>query len=285
MEGTTPSPETRYPIDAENVAEMARLTRQARIFTSTMGLLPPGVQLRSGQCILDLGSGPGEWSLELARSQRSIEIVGIDISEVMTQYAQSIAKEEGLQHLHFCTMNATGPLSFPNASFDLIHARLIGGFLSPTLWPALLKECIRVLKPGGLLVGTEIDDMGSSNSPSLTRLVSLAMRAFHQTGYCFTAEGDHNGLVAVYPSLLKEAGFSAIRHEAFLFNYSFGESTHQESVLDWSIAFRLLIPFLARVTGETEQALEALRQRAIEEMQSPQFCACSFVARFWASKA
>src|SRR5947207_1417594 len=97
---------TTYPIDAENAAEMARITRQARVFTSTNGLLPADLHLKDGQRVLDIGCGPGEWVFSLAEMYPGIEIVGIDISEIMTQYARSLAVERELHFVHFKVMNA-----------------------------------------------------------------------------------------------------------------------------------------------------------------------------------
>src|ERR1044071_167388 len=107
---------SRYPIDAENVAEMARLTRQARIFTAASGLLPKDLQLHAGMAVLDVACGPGEWSLKLAEQYPGVNITGVDISQVMTRYASMLAAEQELQHFtQFTVMDITQPLAFPDA--------------------------------------------------------------------------------------------------------------------------------------------------------------------------
>ncbi|WP_165423070.1 hypothetical protein [Ktedonosporobacter rubrisoli] len=46
-----------YVTDAENMAEMARLIKQARQVTQCMGLLPQ--EIPEPTSVLDLGCGPG----------------------------------------------------------------------------------------------------------------------------------------------------------------------------------------------------------------------------------
>jgi tRNA G46 methylase TrmB len=67
MSISSPEPVSGYQLDAENAAEMARLTKQARMLSTMLGLLPETVDLTRSSLVLDLGCGPGEWVLEMAR--------------------------------------------------------------------------------------------------------------------------------------------------------------------------------------------------------------------------
>ncbi|QBD76609.1 class I SAM-dependent methyltransferase [Ktedonosporobacter rubrisoli] len=274
--------ESSYPVEVENIAEMARLTRQARVFTGATNLLPDDIHLSAGQA-LDIGCGPGEWVLALAEQYPDLNVVGIDVSEVMTRYAQALAVEKELSHVRFRVMDVCKGLAFPEASFDLLHIRTAIAFLTPALWSAFLRECYRVLKPGGILLGVEGDD-GGSNSPSLTRLMVLMMQALRKVGHCFTSEGTNSGIVSMYPRLLREAGLSVIRREAFLLDYSYGTPAHGEMTQDLAIAFRLATSFFSHLTNESEEEIEILRQRALEEIQAPDFCASFFIQRISAMK-
>src|SRR5437764_9991804 len=108
---------SRYPIDAENVAEMARLTRQARVVTATCDLLPKEFQLRAGMSVLDIGCGPGEWALKVAEHYSGVSVTGVDISNTMTQYASMMAAEHNLHFAQFMVMDSTQALAFPDARF------------------------------------------------------------------------------------------------------------------------------------------------------------------------
>src|SRR6266568_8588391 len=97
----------------------------------------------------NIGCGPGEWVLSMAQHFPASRVTGIDISELMITYASSCAKLQQRSNAQFQVMDARQPLAFPDASFDLIHARFITGFLSTTTWPQLIHECFRILRPGG----------------------------------------------------------------------------------------------------------------------------------------
>src|SRR5690348_2053759 len=108
--------------------------------------------------VLDIACGPGGWALELANAYRSLCVTGVDISEIMVRYANGLAETSGLTNAHFKRMNAQSqPFAFPDQSFDLINARLIIGFMQTTFWPYFLKECQRILRPGGILRLTECE--------------------------------------------------------------------------------------------------------------------------------
>ena len=73
-----PESESSYQIDAENVAEMARLVRQARMLSEYLGLLPDQLDFSQQRSILDIGCGPGEWVLEIARRYPEGQAIGVD---------------------------------------------------------------------------------------------------------------------------------------------------------------------------------------------------------------
>src|SRR5579884_3967853 len=101
-----PRPSARknsYVMDAENAAEIARLSRLHRLITSSeSGLLPDIPHLPSFHAILDIASGPGDWALDMAAHYPNIQVTGIDISPLLTEYATARSLEQGLTNLHFC---------------------------------------------------------------------------------------------------------------------------------------------------------------------------------------
>ena len=54
--------------------------------------------------------------------------------------------------MRFLEADATERLDFPDASFDLVNARLVNAFLSRQDWPRLIQEGFRLLRPGGILL-------------------------------------------------------------------------------------------------------------------------------------
>lgn len=72
--------------------------------------------------------------------------------------ANAHARARGFENARFRVMDATQPFDFPGGSFDLVSARGITGFMNPELWPKLLLECRRILRPGGTFRITELSE-------------------------------------------------------------------------------------------------------------------------------
>ncbi len=273
-----------YQVDAENAAEMARLTRQAQMLTELFGSLPDAVDLSGKHAFLDIGCGPGEWVLSMAQRFPSSRVTGIDISERMITYAGFCAEQQPFSNVQFQVMDARQPLNFPDSSFDFIHARFITGFLSTTTWPLLLQECFRLLRPGGIICSTEFEDLGVTTSVALTRYNELLVQAARAAGQCFTQQGNQYGITAVQARLLGDAGFDQIQQQAFVLNYSAGMPAHTRMYDNFNTFLKLLQPFLLHSGMITQLELERLYSQTLQEMQQDDFCAVAYFQRVWGEK-
>ena len=215
------------------------------MLSTTLGLFPTTVEVTPPSLVLDLGCGPGEWVLEMAQRYPASLFTGIDISELMTSYARHCAQERQISNARFQVMDVRQPLAFPTASFDLVHARFISGFLSVTTWPVLLRDCFRVLRPGGVFCNTEFESLGVTTSLALTRYNRLIVQAARLAGQCFTPEGDQYGITAVHARLFQEAGFQQVEQQAHVINYSAGMPAHQAMYDN----FRTLMKLISAVPG------------------------------------
>ncbi|MFL5655544.1 MAG: class I SAM-dependent methyltransferase [Ktedonobacteraceae bacterium] len=279
-----PQPAAGYVVDAENAAEMARLVRQARMLSQHFGLFPAQLDLAQSYHILDVGCGPGEWALEIAQRFPGSQITGIDISALMITYAHYTAESQHISNVQFQVMDARQLLAFPDASFDLINARFIVGFMSTTTWPQLIHECFRILRPGGILCNCEPESLGSTTSPSLAQYNSLVTQAMRWAGQCFAPVGDQYGISAVLHRLLHEAGFQRIQQEAFVINYSTGMPAHTAMYENFKTFLKLLQALLVRGGLTTQEDIEVLYSRTFEEMEADDFCAAAFFQRVWGKK-
>lgn len=277
-------PSSSYMMDAENVAEMARLIRNARALSQLIGLAPAEIALAERHRLLDIACGPGAWVLEVAERFPTAHVTGIDISEPMLAYATLTAQQQQLSQVQFQQMDATRPLDFADASFDFIHARLIEGFLTTEGWSALLAECVRLLRPGGVLCTVEVDNMGSNTSPALTRYNSLFIQAMRQAGKCFTASGDALGILAVQARLLQQAGLRNVHSRAHVLNYSVGMPMYQTGYENFATMMHLLQPLLLHFHLATQEELAQLTAQALEEMSEPTFCGVMLFQSVWGEK-
>jgi len=277
-------PATGYVVDAENVAEMARLIRQARTLSEHFGLLPESIAPSPGERILDIGCGSGEWALAMAERFPDSRITGIDISERMIAYARYVAHDRGIVNIQFEVMDACQPVAFSDASFDMINTRFIVGFMSTVLWPRLLRECFRLLRPGGPFCSCEPESLGTTTSLSLAQYNLVITQAMRKAGKCFSPSGEQLGITAVQHRLLQEAGFQHLRQEALGINYSIGMPAHLAMVENFQTFLKLLQPLIVRNGLATQEYIEILYARTLEEMQVDDFCAMAFFQRVWGNK-
>jgi SAM-dependent methyltransferase len=155
-----------YFIDPHSSAEMARLVDQDKMITAGIGgplAWLSEQEVSQFQDILDIACGPGGWVMEVAFTLPATHVVGFDISAEMIAYARAQARVQGLNNAEFHVMDMTQPFDFPAESFDLVNARLASALLPPTQWPLYLAECLRVLRPGGILRLTEVERILSNS--------------------------------------------------------------------------------------------------------------------------
>ncbi|KAI0772386.1 S-adenosyl-L-methionine-dependent methyltransferase [Trametes elegans] len=95
--------------------------------------------------VLDLGTGTGQWVLDMAHDFPHAKFYGVDIVPIATRYPPPNVKFE----MH----NIMDPLRYATGSIDMVHARSINMAIRD--YPALIAEAGRVLRRGGLFVSCE----------------------------------------------------------------------------------------------------------------------------------
>lgn len=97
--------------------------------------------------VFEIGSGPGELALEIARRLPGAEVVGIDLAEAMIERAADRARSERLTaRVRFVLADAAA-LPLADGSFDVAVSTLsLHHWAEPT---AVFGEIGRVLRPGG----------------------------------------------------------------------------------------------------------------------------------------
>jgi SAM-dependent methyltransferase len=280
---TEQSGENLYVVNPEDGAEMARLTDQDLLMTRHMGgLLPPWTDYTRLHDVLDIACGPGGWALSLAFEHPEIHVVGLDISNIMIQYARAHAHVRKLNNVTFLVGDATKQLPFADESFDLVNARFLAGFMSPEHWPSLLAECRRITRPGGFIRLTECDDLGHTSSPAFERLWLKVAEALQRTGRSHTPVTRDVGITHKLSSFLKEAGYSNLRRMAYAIDYSSGEEAHDGICQDWMVGLKLLQPFLVKAGVATAEEVSALYDQAMQELREEHFCGLLYVYSVWA---
>ncbi len=103
--------------------------------------------------ILDLGCAVGHSTLPYVEMYPDADVYAIDVGAPMLRYAHARAETLGKQ-VHFSQQNAED-LNFEDGFFDLIVSHILVHETSNTAFRTIMKECNRVLAPGGVVVHVE----------------------------------------------------------------------------------------------------------------------------------
>ena len=122
-------------------------------FPQTLPLVVPSVWLRcvlSALMIVDIGTGSGQWVIDVANQFPETRVYGIDLSTVHPPYIPSNAE--------FIVADIRS-FSLPENSTDLIHPRslvripvlterLVNAGIRQDEWPEYMSNVLHMLKPG-----------------------------------------------------------------------------------------------------------------------------------------
>jgi ubiquinone/menaquinone biosynthesis C-methylase UbiE len=100
--------------------------------------------------ILDLGCTVGHSTLPFVDAFPEAEVHAVDVGAAVLRYAHARAESLG-KRVHFSQQDATRT-DFPDGHFDLICSSILFHETSGKALPAILRECHRMLAPGGMAV-------------------------------------------------------------------------------------------------------------------------------------
>ncbi|POH67549.1 hypothetical protein C3B61_06485 [Cryobacterium zongtaii] len=148
-----------------------------RTAENSAGYLLP--HLRPGLSLIDVSSGAGTVTLDLARRLAPGSVLGVDTSALAVQQAAGLAFDEGVHNARFAVGNAYA-LPAEDTSVDIVHAHQVLQHLDNPV--AALREMRRVLKPGGILAARDADYGAVAWYPKLAGLSSWIQvyRAVHR---------------------------------------------------------------------------------------------------------
>lgn len=150
--------------------------------------------------VLDVGAGTGQWGWDLAKEFRDAMVVGVD---------RTAGKPGPPAHYHPVRADVLQGLPFREDSFDFVHQRFL--FLGIPLngWPALVRDLVRVTRPGGWveLVEPQVGILENAG-PAINRMMELTLGSAASMGL------DTTG--AVYDSLdeyLRQSGLTGVERK------------------------------------------------------------------------
>lgn len=160
-------------------------------------------RLAPGQELLDVGCGPGNITLELARRVAPGRVVGVDVSASVIQTAREAQAAAGDADVSF-EQESVYELPFADSSFDVVHAHQVLQHLADPV--AALVEMRRVLRPGATLAVRETD-YGAFVWAPLDERLNRWMSIYHQITHHNGAEADAGRHLS---SWVRRAGFASL---------------------------------------------------------------------------
>jgi ubiquinone/menaquinone biosynthesis C-methylase UbiE len=142
-----------------------------RTAENSAGYLLP--RLKPSDTLLDVGSGPGTITLDLASRLSEGRVIGLDSSPEVVAASRRLVTDDGAPRVEFAVGDVYA-LDFEADSFDVVHAHQVLQHLSDPV--AALTEMRRVCRPGGLVAARDADYAAMTwhpGSPELTRWLDL----------------------------------------------------------------------------------------------------------------
>lgn len=104
--------------------------------------------------VLDVGSGPGTITVEIARLVSPGEVVAVEITESAAALTRAELAQNGVTNARVVTGDVHN-LDFPDESFDVVHAHQVLQHVADPV--AALREMGRVCRTGGVIAARDSD--------------------------------------------------------------------------------------------------------------------------------
>lgn len=157
----------------------------------------PGLEPRR---ILEMGCSAGSQSVDYPAAFPDAEFHAIDLSPAMLRFAHARAEALGAK-VHFHQMDAAAT-RFPDEHFDLIVSHNMFHEVAGEHMPGVMRECYRLLSPGGVCLHQDVPTQGSRLDP-FTQFISEWQKDNNDEPFWLDfANAD-------LPAMLREAGFPA----------------------------------------------------------------------------
>ncbi len=117
----------------------------------------------SGRRILDLGCLCGASTAAYCEQFPDAEVHALDTSAPALRYAHGLAEARGLA-IHFSQQNAEAT-DYPDGYFDLVVSHALFHETSYSAFPKIMRECFRLLRPGGIMAHGEVPARAEVMSP------------------------------------------------------------------------------------------------------------------------
>ncbi|MBL0926252.1 MAG: methyltransferase domain-containing protein [Phycisphaerales bacterium] len=190
-------------------AEAARLGLQHRLWSDAAHAAWKHAAITPGQTVLDLGSGPGHASFDLAQLVGPTGVV--HAVEESATYVHALTAAAAARHLgnirpHHADVQRLESTAIPPASVDLAWARWVLCFVPDPA--AVVRGVARLLKPGGRFIVFDYFDYATMTIAPRSRAYQKVIDA---TAQSWRSRGGDPDVVGRLPGFCREAGLDVTR--------------------------------------------------------------------------
>ena len=243
-----------------NSPESHRLQRQADELLSASTTLLDRTTLGAGGAAVDLGCGPrGILELLSDRVGLSGKAIGVDADPNHVAMAREMVTDFELGNVEIVQADARST-GLPSSSFDVVHTRTV--LITLPEPGEVLREMVRLAKPGGWLLSYEPDPEASicyPPNPAYQRIVDMFAPVFTRNG----ADWRIGRRLA---ELYRAAGLVDVKVEAQADVYPHGH-TRRTIRVD---LIRSMRPHAVEIGLATEQELDELIDAALAHLDDPE---------------
>lgn len=266
--------------------EIARLTAlERRRIERAGGLFPEREnELEGFEHVLDIISGVGTWTLNVAQMYPEIDVQGLERHSRMADYASGQAEARKVGNVCYaCLGEDLTRLDFPDNFFDLVNANYLFAMLHPHEWQPFFRECLRITRPGGYIRVFE-QDWGITNSPAIEKLADLFLGGLKKANLSLSSNGRYIGVLPLVCTFLTQAGWTQIQRRALVDDYLTGAGFPKNAEQAICLMANTMRTITLQQEMATPEAYEALLAQATLELEREDFCSFLLLVAFWARK-
>ncbi len=150
--------------------------------------------------LLDIGCGTGRFLDFVKQAWPRLHIVGLDMSDAYIRHAKRHLGERSRIRL---VVGKAEAIPLPDNSQDAVTSVYLFHELPPKVRRSVLRECARVLKPGGRLI--LLDSLQRDDLPDYEGLLQLFPQNYHEPFYESYKKED-------FPTLASHCGLAHVRN-------------------------------------------------------------------------
>ncbi len=232
-------------------AELARLGFQARLFSDDTIALWKRAGFRAGHTILDVGSGPGFASRDLAALIGPPgKVIAIDESQTYLDYLDSIPREPHMAEIETFRGDVQS-MNFAPSSLDGAYARWVLCFVANP--EAVVARVASALKPGACFA---VQDYANYRALTWGPRRTMNARVMDAVAKSWEARGGDTMIGMRLPSIMERQGLEVIEVRPLV-----RTGRPADAIWQWPTSFfEIYLPKLVAAGSFTSSDLDAWRE-------------------------